>query len=107
MIHAQDVVTPPGWPDDEPLPEATVEIAVVADEPLQDSGRPEFEGTLNCPSGKLLIGDADNEREVAVPVGTVSVRVTRDPVQFAERVHIHVTRGETATLHPAILRPRD
>jgi hypothetical protein len=96
VLHAQDVVTPPDWPDDEPVPEAMVEVTVVVDELLQDVDRPEFEGTLVCPSGRLLIGDADSEREVAVPVGTLRVRVTRDPVEFAERVHIHlVAAGST------------
>lgn len=89
VLHAADVVTPPDWPDDEPLPEATVSVTVVVDDAGEDDVF-EYEGVLHCDSGQLAVGDAENERLIAVPAGRIRVRVRRDPIEFSERVTIRI-----------------
>lgn len=87
--HAADVVTPPGWPDDRPLPEATVSVTVVVGEQAEDE-RYEYEGVLRCDSGRLAVGDGDNERLIAVPARLVCVRVRRHPIERSEWVSIRI-----------------
>jgi hypothetical protein len=45
---------------------------------------------LHCDSGQLAVGDAENERLIAVPAGRIRVRVRRDPIEFSERVSIRI-----------------
>ena len=92
VLHSADVETPEDWPADQPIPEATVTVTVLVDEPDEpdDGASPEFEAVLQCPSGRLAVGDPDHERMVVVPRGRVRVRVTRVPAEFAEQVTLRV-----------------
>ena len=88
VLHSQDVEVPDDFPADEPLPEAVVEVVVAVPEEPGDGA---FECLIQCPSGRLTVGDAENERVVDVPAGTLRVGVLQDPPRFAERVRLQVT----------------
>jgi len=51
----------------------------------------EFDGSLVFPSGRLCIGDAETERVIEVPPGTLRVQVSRTPIEFAEEVTLFLT----------------
>jgi len=87
VLHAQDVEVPGDWPEDEALPEAEVEVRVVLGV-IPDEA--EFVGVLECPSGRLNVGDADFSQVLGVPVGLLALSVTREPVKFAESVTITI-----------------
>jgi hypothetical protein len=89
VLHAQDIAAPEGWPADQPLPLATVEVRVVVGED-EDVGSAEFDGRLSCPSGRLRVGDAENELVIDVPPGNLRVRVVREPIEFAEHVTVQL-----------------
>jgi hypothetical protein len=89
VLHSQDVEVPDDWPPDRPLPEAQVVVEVAAEEPAAGT----YEFVLACPSGRLTVGDAENERAVDVPAGTLRIGVVQDPPRFAERVRLQVSRA--------------
>lgn len=82
--HAQDIDYPEDVAPDAVLPWSEVTVTVVVGEPLPSPA--EFEARLRCPSGRLVVGDAEQERVVEVPPGEVLVQVVRDGGQHAERV---------------------
>lgn len=88
VLHAQDVEVPDDADPEAPLPEATVEVTVLVGAPPRKS--PEFDGLLSCPSGRLNVGDAENERVIEVAPGQVRVQIWREPMEFAERVTLAV-----------------
>jgi hypothetical protein len=89
VLHAADVETPEGAGPDDPIPEAQVRVTVAFNEAPHAGA--EFDGLLACPSGRLCIGDAETERVVEVPPGTLRVQVSRRPVEFAEEVTLYLT----------------
>ncbi len=86
VLHSADVEFPDDAGPDEVLPPAQVKVAVLVGEPLQEPE--EFAGQLRCPSGRLVVGDADHHRVVEVAPGDFLVEVARDGGQHAERVSI-------------------
>ncbi len=78
VLHAADVDVSDDWPDEVDPPSATVTVTVVVGEPLP-TGVAEFDGRLSCPSGRLSIGDAENERTLDVPEGRCVCRSTGSP----------------------------
>jgi hypothetical protein len=90
VLHSQDVEVPEDFPPDQPLPEAEVEVVVAVSE-KPDGGA--FECFIQCPSGRLTVGDAENERVVEVPAGRLRIGVAREPDRFAERVRLQVSEA--------------
>ncbi len=84
VLHAQDVDIPDDADPNAPIPEATVEVTAVVGVAPRSSA--EFDGGLNCPTGRLAVGDAENERVLDVPPGVLRIQVWREPQDFAERV---------------------
>jgi hypothetical protein len=88
VLHSQDIDVPDDYPPDEPLPEAQVEVVVsVVDSPQACP----YEFVIECPSGRLNVGDAECERVLGVPAGDIRVGVRQDPPQFAERVLLEIS----------------
>ena len=83
--HSQDMEEPEGWPVDLGLPEAQVRVVVAFSE-SPDSVAVDFDSTLLCESGRLSVGDAENERVLDVPAGVLRVQVSLIPRDFAEFV---------------------
>ena len=88
VLHAQDVEIPEDAGPNEPIPEAQVHVMVAFAKAAVDV---EFESSLACPSGRLYIGDAENERVIDVPPGNLLVQVARAPIDFAEQVTLYLT----------------
>jgi hypothetical protein len=83
--HSQDIEEPEDWPSDLSLPEVQVRVVVAFGE--SPSGAPvHFGGVLLCQSGRLAVGDAENERVIDVPAGVLRVQVSLFPREFAEHV---------------------
>lgn len=91
VLHAQDVEIPDDWPDDQELPPAEVEVSVMLGAVPANA---EWVGPLDCPTGRLSVGDANSSRVLDVPSGRLTVAVSREPVRYAERVTITLTPGE-------------
>ncbi|MGO1204382.1 MAG: hypothetical protein ACTIME_07075 [Cellulosimicrobium funkei] len=89
VLHAADVDVSDDWPDEVDPPSATVTVTVVVGEPLP-TGVAEFDGRLSCPSGRLSIGDAENERTLDVPRGPLRVQVDREPAEYANHVTMRI-----------------
>jgi hypothetical protein len=94
VLHAADVDVPDDWPEDVDPPSAMVSVTVVVGEPLPTEAG-EFDGQLSCPSGRLAIGDAENERTVDVPPGSLRVQVDREPAEHASHVTIRIAALES------------
>ncbi len=94
VLHQQDRATPAGWPADLFVPWAQVDVYVsFRRTPPHDVVQ--FECLLDCPSGHLLIGDGDEEREVAVAPGRVAVQVGLAADQHADVVVLRLLAAET------------
>jgi hypothetical protein len=93
VLHQQDRATPAGWPEDLSLPWAQVDV-YVSFRRTPPNGVVQFECLLDCPSGRLLIGDADEEREVTVAPGRVAVQVGLVADQHADVVVLRLLSGE-------------
>ena len=89
VLHAADVDVSDDWPDEAAPPPATVTGPVGVGEPLP-TGVAEFDGRLSCPSGRLSIGDAENERTLDVPRGPLRVQVDREPAEYANHVTMRI-----------------
>lgn len=88
--HSQDIEEPEGWPSDLSLPEQLVRVVVAFAE--SPKGAPvDFRTSLQCPSGRLAVGDAENERVLDVPPGLLRIQVSLFPREFAEHVILRVT----------------
>ncbi|MFC3688720.1 hypothetical protein [Aquipuribacter hungaricus] len=83
--HAQDVEAPDGWPDDLGIPGAQVAV-VVAFQAAAPGDPVHFDGELWCPSGRLMVGDPETERQVDVVAGAVRIQVSLFPAEHAEAV---------------------
>lgn len=83
--HSQDIEEPEGWPNDLGLPDVLVRV-VVAFVESPGSAVVDFEGSLMCRSGRLAVGDAEDERVLDVPPGLLRVQVSLFPREFAEDV---------------------
>lgn len=83
--HAQDVKVYDDGDEQAPLPQAEVEV-VLTTRPLEVL--PDYDGPLECPSGRLQVGDAHEHRLVQVPAGRHQVQVWLEPEVHAERVVI-------------------
>jgi hypothetical protein len=90
VLHSQDVEVPEDFPPDQQVPEAEVEVVVAVPEKPDGDG---FECFIECPSGRLTVGDAENERVVEVPAGRLRIGVVQDPSRFAERVRLQVSEA--------------
>ncbi|MGB0190910.1 MAG: hypothetical protein ACPF9W_08080 [Nocardioides sp.] len=87
--HTSDVDFPEGWPDDLPMPGAQVNVVVAFTE--SPPGSPvHFDGNLSCPTGRLSVGDAENDRVLDVPAGTVRVQVSLFPFEDADSVVLRI-----------------
>jgi hypothetical protein len=93
VLHQQDRDTPTGWPEDLFLPWAHVDVYVSFRRTPPDDVV-QFECVLDCPSGHLLIGDADEERDVSVAPGRVRVQVGLVPDQHADVVVLRLLDAE-------------
>lgn len=91
--HSQDIEEPKDWPSDLSLPEAQVRV-VVAFAESPDGAPVEFEGFLQCQSGRLAVGDAENERVLDVPAGVLRIQVSLFPREFAEYVVLRLIPAE-------------
>jgi len=89
VLHAQDVDKPDDAGPNDPIPEARVQVTVTFG--TADAAAVEFEGSLACPSGRLCVGDAENECVIDVPRGDLWVQVARTPSEFAEQVSLFLT----------------
>ena len=89
VLHQQDRATPDGWPDDLPLPWARVDV-YVSFVPSPPGSEVQFECQLACPSGHLLVGDADEQRDISITPGTARVQVGLVPDLFADVVILRV-----------------
>ncbi len=89
VLHSRDIEEPEGWPSDLDLPERQVQVVVAFTE-SPSSDMLTFEGRISCPSGHLAVGDAENERVLDVPSGTLRVQVSLFPHDFAEYVVIRL-----------------
>ena len=88
VLSSQDIEVREDYPPDEPLPEARVEVLVrVVDSPRWCP----HEFLIECPTGRLSVGDAEVERVLDVIAGTVRIGVWQDPPQFAERVLLEIS----------------
>ena len=83
--HAQDVRFYDDGDEEVPLPHAEVAV-VLTTRPLDVL--PDYDGPLQCPSGRLQVGDAAEYRLVQVAAGRHRVRVWLEPETRAERVVI-------------------
>ncbi len=83
VLHAQDVEIDECADTNAPMPEAEVEV-VLTDVPLD--GPVDFVGELQCRSGRLAVGDADEYHVVAVVPGVHRVQVRLEPKEHAKRV---------------------
>ena len=90
VLHSQDVEFEDHGGTETPLPEAEVEV-VVTTRPLEIA--PTYDGPLQCPSGRLQVGDANEYRLVQVPPGDLRAQVWLEPVEHAERVVIALQGG--------------
>lgn len=88
--HSQDIEEPEGWPGDLGLPEVQVRV-VVAFAEAPDGAVVDFETSLRYASGRLAVGDAENEQILDVPQGVLRVEVTLIPREFAEYVVLRLT----------------
>ena len=93
VLHQQDRATPAGWPEDLFLPGAQVDV-YVSFRRTPPGDVVQFECLLECPSGHLLIGDADEEREVSVVPGRVMVQVGLVADQHADVVVLRLLASE-------------
>ena len=91
--HSQDIEEPEDWPSDLNLPEAQVRV-VVAFAESPDGAPVEFDGFLQCQSGRLAVGDAEDERILHVPAGVLRVQVSLFPREFAEYVVLRLIQAE-------------
>lgn len=87
--HAQDVEVPEGWPDDLGIPSAVVAV-VVTTRPAEPGDLIDFDGEITCPSGRLMVGDADAEHAVDASPGQVRIQVSLFPAEHADAVVIRV-----------------
>ena len=85
VLHAQDVRFDETADPNVLLPEALVEVLVVHGVLTEPA---DFVGVLECPSGHLQVGDADEYRIIQVPEGDLDVQVRLEPKERAERVVI-------------------
>jgi hypothetical protein len=91
--HSQDIEGPEDWPSDLSLPEVQVRVVVAFAE--SPDGEPvEFEGSLQCQSGRLAVGDAENERVLDVPAGKLRTQVSLFPREFAEYVVLRLIQAD-------------
>ena len=74
-----------GWPSDIYLPLAQVEVIVCFQE-SPSSAAVEHEGLLRCESGRLNVGDAENERILDVPAGVLRAQVSLFPREYPDHV---------------------
>ena len=77
--HAQDVELASG---DQKIPLAEVEVQVLLhteEVPAQDDRRELYRGTLELPSGRVYVGDADEQVEFTAPDGRAEIVVTVGP----------------------------
>ena len=88
--HSQDIAICDDGDSDAPVPQAEVDV-VLTTRPLEEV--PDYDGPLQCPTGRLQVGDADEYRLVQVPAGDLLVQVWLDPEEHAERVVIALQRG--------------
>ena len=93
MRHSQDIEEPEDWPSDLSLPEAQVRV-VVAFAKSPDGAPVEFDGILQCQSGRLAVGDAENERILDVPAGVLRIQVSLFPREFAEYIVLRLIQAE-------------
>ncbi|MDQ1306205.1 MAG: hypothetical protein QG671_2037 [Actinomycetota bacterium] len=87
VLHGADVEIPEDTDPNEPIPPAQVTVTVVGRE-LDTPA--EFTGQLDCPSGRLAIGDLENKRVAHVPTGTLLVDIQREPRKFTEHVTLSI-----------------
>jgi hypothetical protein len=91
--HSQDIEEPEGWPSDLGLPEVQVRVVVAfAESPTRETVA--FDGSLLCRSGRLAVGDAENERVLDVPSGSLHVQVSLFPREFAEYVVLRLITAD-------------
>jgi hypothetical protein len=83
VLHASDVELDESADPDAPVPEAHVEVVLTG---VALHGQVDFAGLLECPSGRLHVGDAEEHHLVDVAPGTHRVQVRLDPGEHAERV---------------------
>lgn len=93
VLHSQDIEEPEDWPSDLSLPEAQVRV-VVAFAESPDGAPVEFDGLLQCRSGRLAVGDAQSERILDVPAGVLRIQVSLFPREFAEYVVLRLIQAE-------------
>lgn len=89
--HAADVDDDvvDGLGQDAPIPDFTVQVRCLVGAGAGSVGGV-FEGHLLCPSGRLVVGDAEEERVIEVPAGRLRVQVDCAPSEHAERVTLWV-----------------
>jgi hypothetical protein len=88
--HAQDVETPKDLPPDEPIPPFEVNVDLffgAAERP------PTFVHRMSVPSGRISVGDADEEELIEVPPGRVDVSVWLSEIPHAEHVEVWIQAG--------------
>lgn len=74
---------------DDPIPDFRVQVRCLVD---AGAGSVDgvFDGHLLCPSGRLVVGDAEEERVIEVPAGRLRVQVDCAPLEHAERVALWI-----------------
>jgi hypothetical protein len=90
--HAQDVDLAEGLPDDTPIPpfEVTVACHLLPAATLPTS----VEVTLDVPSGRISLGDADDEAVLDVAPGSWTVQIVLEPADHAERVELRLSPAQ-------------
>ena len=78
VAREDDSEAPEGWHDDILIPSEIVHIAVTFT-PASDGDFVDYEGNILCESGRLAIGEAENERIIDVPTGELTVQVALYP----------------------------
>lgn len=92
VLHQQDRLVAAGWPQDLDLPWAHVDVYVCFSRtPAEDVVQ--FECLVDCPSGRLLVGDADEEREITVAPGRARIQVGLAADQHADVVVLRLLAG--------------
>jgi hypothetical protein len=85
VLHAQDVDLG-GFEPGDVVPPAEVRVRIhVGDRPTSETL---FSGSIDIPSGVLIVGDAEHEEALEVGPGRWSVQVDCSPADFAEDVQV-------------------
>ncbi len=87
--HAQDVDPTDGLPDDLPIPpfEVTVTCRLLSAATQPTS----VDVTLDVPSGRISLGDADDEIVLDVAPGAWTLQIVLEPADHAEHVELRLS----------------